>query len=316
MHRARLIAALGLVVLVVVGVSWWRLATRPRAKLFFGIDVPSGRVEELSAVQRVAGTAPTVENIFLKFDSTFSVDKLEQIRQHGMTPMISLEPWQVHDRWTGQPMPQYRLSDIAAGRYDRQLRAIARVVKDFNHPVYLRFAHEMNGNWYPWAERVNGNHPGDFVAAWRHVYPILRGGNPLVTLIWSPNALLPPDQSTPLSELFPGDRYVDAVGFTAYGHGRSASATLDPTYRALAQLSHRPMILSETGADGNGRADWINSLGNYLREHGRLAGFVWFNTSPETTGASGDYRFTADPAAAAAFARMLRRLPLLGPTSG
>ena len=39
---------------------------------------------------------------------------------------------------------------------------------------YLRPMHEMNGNWYPWAEGVNGNVAGDYVNAWRHVRAIFR----------------------------------------------------------------------------------------------------------------------------------------------
>lgn len=310
MIKTWLIVTTVLVVAALAGLIWVRHDNNRRPPLFFGIDVPSGSIDELAAVQSAAGRMPSVENIFIKLDSQFTVDKLQRIRLAGLTPMITVEPWSVTSRWTGQPMPQYRLSDLASGRYDQQLRAIAAVIRDFGHPVYLRFAHEMNADWYPWAERANGNHPGDFVAAWRHVYPILRGDNPMVSLIWSPNALLSAARSTPLAELYPGDAYVDVVGFTAYGHGRSAAETIDATYRQLSGLSRRPIILSETGADGPHRADWIGSLGDYLEDHGRIIGFVWFNTTPATTGASGDYRFTADKQSASAFRTVLRRLPL------
>ena len=29
-------------------------------------------------------------------------------------------------------------------------------------PLFVRFAHEMNGNWYPWGRGVDGNTPRDF----------------------------------------------------------------------------------------------------------------------------------------------------------
>lgn len=305
-----LIVAIVVILGLVAGALWIRRDTERRPPLFFGIDVPSGNLDELAAVRGAAGRMPSVENIFVKLDSHFTVDTLQRIRLAGLTPMITVEPWSVSSRWNGQPMPQYRLSELTDGRYDQQLRAIAAVIRDFHHPVYLRFAHEMNADWYPWAERANGNRPGDFVAAWRHVYPILRGGNPMVSLIWSPNILLSAARSAPLAELYPGDAYVDAVGLTAYGHGRSAVATIDASYRQLSKLSRRPVILSETGADGPHRADWIRSLGDYLQDHGRIIGFVWFNTTPASTGASGDYRFTADEQSASAFRAVLRRLPL------
>ncbi|MBA3865307.1 MAG: hypothetical protein H0X42_02995 [Solirubrobacterales bacterium] len=30
----------------------------------------------------------------------------------------------------------------------------------------------MNGDWFPWSESANGNQPGEYVAAWRHVHEI------------------------------------------------------------------------------------------------------------------------------------------------
>ena len=48
----------------------------------------------------------------------------------------------------------------------------ATAIRDQSWPVAIRFAHEMNGNWYPWSESRSGNRPGDYVQAWRHVHDI------------------------------------------------------------------------------------------------------------------------------------------------
>ena len=48
--------------------------------------------------------------------------------------------------------------------------------QEWGHPFFLRFDWEMNGFWFPWSEGVNGNKPGEFVAAWRHVHDIFTAG--------------------------------------------------------------------------------------------------------------------------------------------
>jgi hypothetical protein len=40
--------------------------------------------------------------------------------------------------------------------------------------LYLRFAHEMNGNWYPWSHDAV---PNDYILAWRHAHDIFSSKN-------------------------------------------------------------------------------------------------------------------------------------------
>lgn len=298
-----LIAAAAAVLVAAVVTSVVR-DTGLRPAIFYGLDVPSLDSSLIETATRETGVAPTAQNIFVKLDSaSFGLGTLQSIDSGGMVPMISLEPWAVASTWTGKPQPQYRLDVLSSGRYDSEFSHIADVIRGFGKPVYLRFAHEMNGRWYPWAESVNGNKPGDYVAAWRHVAAIFRRLSPNASLVWSPNAIHAGDAS--LAELFPGDKYVDEVGMTAYGHGGSASHTMDATYQELVRLSHRPMILTEVGVDGHKKAKWIADFGRFVASHHRIMGFVWFNTSPATTGATGDYRFDDSAADISAFTNML-----------
>ncbi|TLM74721.1 hypothetical protein FDW81_04725 [Pseudarthrobacter sp. NamB4] len=81
-----------------------------------------------------------------------------------------------------------------------------------------------NGNWYPWSEQVNGNSAGDYVAAWRHVHSVVTAaGATNVTWMWNPN--LPYWGSVPLTGLYPGAAYVDAVALDGYNWGNSASSS-------------------------------------------------------------------------------------------
>jgi putative protein kinase ArgK-like GTPase of G3E family len=74
----------------------------------------------------------------------------------------------------------------------------------------------------------------------------------------------------------------------------------------------KPVVLAETGVDGAAKTAWITAFGGWLTTHGRIVGFVWFNTTPFTSGASGDYRFDDVTANALAFRRTLAGVPLSG----
>src|SRR5205807_106268 len=91
------------------------------------------------------------------------------VSRRGSVPEITWEPW---DSWAGVRQPRYTLASIIAGRHDAYIRRSARALRAYGKPVLLRFAQEMNGTWYPWAERANGNRPGQFATAWRHVWRI------------------------------------------------------------------------------------------------------------------------------------------------
>lgn len=291
-------------------VTGHRPAVRPAAaNVFFGIDLPADTAAALSSVTRAAGEAPTVESVFVKLDSTsFTVNALQAIRSRGMTPFVTLEPWSYRDRWGQSNITQYSLRSLVAGHWDGQLRHIAGILAAYDHPVYLRFAHEMNGWWYPWAVNQNGNDATLYVQAWRHVARIVRGAaRANVSLVWSPNLLTGSSKESPISSSYPGDQWVDYMGLTAYNRTLAPSTTLTPSYNALTKVSSKPIILSETGASGAGKLGWIRAFGPYLASHRRITGFIWFNTTP-ASGASGDYRFNQTSADAQAFKVTLQSL--------
>jgi hypothetical protein len=288
-----------------------------RRKVFFGITVPQNDLAQLRQSALDAGVRPTVDNVFVKLDSmSFSRAQLAGIRAQGMQPMVSLEPWSHRSTWGDTEQPDYRLATITAGSHDAALRRIARAIAQYREPVLLRFAQEMNGWWYPWAVGRNGNRSSDYIAAWRHVHVLFQAeAASNARFLWSPNAITGSARETQLQAAYPGDEYVDLVGMTAYGHSDSPADTFDATYRRLAALTGKDIVLSETGVDGDAKASWISALGPWLAAHDRIAGFIWFNTSPASTGASGDYRFNDSPAALLAFRKMLGQLPLDAPSS-
>jgi hypothetical protein len=320
MRRTKRVTLLGVALLLVtvavaVAVPAAAAATSiaGRQPVSFGINVPGDSQVLIDQAAGAAGARPSIDNIFVKLDSSFGTATLQRIAARGMQPMVTLEPWSWRSSWGQAEQPRYQLKSITAGAYDVQLRAIATAVAGYRGQVILRYAHEMNGWWYPWSVGRNGNTAADYRAAWRHVRLVFRASGAVnAAFLWSPNALTGSGQETRLETAYPGDPYVDLIGMTAYGHGASPSATFDATYARLVALTPKPVLLSETGVDGAAKATWIAAFGTWLARHDRVAGFIWYNTTPSSTGASGDYRFDDTPANAAAFRQSLAGLRLAG----
>ena len=166
----------------------------------------------------------------------------------------------------------------------------------------LRFAQEMNGRWYPWSEVANGNHPGQYVRAWRHVHDIFTAaGAHNVQWVWSPVAI------TVHAEQYPGSAYVDWIGLSGfnggsqlhYGPWRSFEQLFGPSLKVLAAIApDKPIEISEVGtAEGGGdKATWITQMFAALARDPQIRSLVWYNLNKLS-----DWRVESSPAALAAF---------------
>jgi beta-mannanase len=275
-------------------------ATIMRGQPQFGLDVPS--LGALDRAEAAIGARAAIVGTFADWAHTpcFPRAQAEAIDRRGAVPLISWEPW---DSWRGGArQPAYALSGIAVGEHDALIDRWAAAVAEYGRPVMLRFAPEMNGDWLPWSEGVNGNQPGDYVAAWRHVRArFRRAGAGNAVWVWNPIAAY--EGSTPLRGLFPGARDVDWVAVDGYNWGdrrswgwQSYADVLAPTVRALRRLApRRPVMIAETGsAPGPRKASWVTETFDAARADG-VDALVWFEFDKET-----DWRLSASPEVAAA----------------
>ncbi|WP_238011052.1 glycosyl hydrolase [Dactylosporangium sp. AC04546] len=285
----------------------------PVGKAFFGIftDRGPGDLTDYNGFVQAAGRGPQVM-MFAQGWAThkkFDRQPFDRIVNRGMLPMLGWEPWNYRveskvDTERGT-QPEYRLAKITGGAYDAYIKSYAEGIKALGYPVALRFAHEMNGYWYPWCESANGNKRGDYVAAWKHVHDLFdAAGARNVIWVWSPNVVY--ENSTPLSQLYPGDDYVDWVGLSGYYGtvGMETYQTFEQIYRntlsELKQVSKRPIVVTEVAAtDAAGRkAEWITDLLKTLPKHPEIIGFMWYESVKET-----DWRISVSKTASAAFAQ-------------
>ena len=139
-----------------------------KGPLRFGLGTPGGPLAstELDAVAALVGEAPSIILSYKDFNQAPPIIELEAVRSLGAVTLLTWEPW----TWGGgTEQPAYSLDRIIAGDFDPYLREWGTALALWGHPVMLRFGHEMNGNWCPWSEGINGNTAGDYAAAWRHV---------------------------------------------------------------------------------------------------------------------------------------------------
>src|SRR5215216_2153892 len=232
----------------------------------------------------------------------FQTTYFTNVRNHGSIPMINWNSWRLG---SGVNQPDFQLRDVYGGRYDTYLRRWATAAKNWGHPFFLRFDHEMNGWWYPWGEGklssgaiVNGNSPGDYVKAWRHVHDIFTSvGATNVTWVWAPNHISTSTRYPALSSLYPGDAYADWTGLSVYNKyptwlgldplltGSGGITWLKNSYNMLLNIApNKPMMLAEwasieAGDGGAKKAAWIrDALTTQIPTNfPKIKAVVWFN---------------------------------------
>lgn len=270
------------------------------------VDRP-GALREWIARQRVR---PAIVGWFQQWRSgelRFRPDWARRVARQDAVPMITWEPWHAPP---GAPriaeQPDVALDRIAAGDFDGLVERWARDVAAYRGPVLIRPMHEMNGFWYPWGDAANGNGPGDYVRAWRRVHRIFaRAGAGNVSWVWSVNTLEGEGAEERIRRLYPGDRYVDWVGLSAFNWGtafewsawRDADALLGRSLDALRSYG-KPVMIAEIGTTrlgGDARA-WIADAAVRIRT-GRpeVRAVVWYD---DIDGSDLDFRLRGETAGA------------------
>lgn len=189
--------------------------------------------------------------------------------------------------------------DIAAGRQDGYLDRFARDARDSGREIYLRFGHEMNGQWMSYSAGAPDGSPAYlFVRAWRRLVDRFRAqGAGNVRFVWCPNESDFPDRpGNRLEDYWPGEDHVDIAGFDAYnwsnqepargdGSWRSFEQLVAGPYERITRLTSRPVWLGEFGTTeavsgvdpvGADKGDWFRDMFASTR-FPRLEALVYFS---------------------------------------
>ncbi|HET8815124.1 MAG TPA: glycosyl hydrolase [Solirubrobacterales bacterium] len=283
---------------------------RPHASLYWGAQIGDQMTGEAAPwdmapvhrFERIAGkglslvefSSPFAECgggscTFTKFPST----PLENVRRYGAIPVFS---WNSTASPPSVDQPAFSLGTLLSGAHDGYIRDFATKAKAWGHPFFLRFNWEMNGFWFPWSEGVNGNTPGQFVAAWRHVHDIFtQVGAHNVTWVWCPNVDLF-NSLTPLGRLYPGDAYVDWTALDGFNWGKrrgspgwqSFNQVFHRTYRRIVRKVARgkPLMLAEVASTdrGGSKPAWIKDMLMKVRhKYRKIRAVIWYDVDDRGT---------------------------------
>jgi hypothetical protein len=242
---------------------------------------------------------------------------------------ITLATWEFRQSLSGvtDPYALKPLQSIVAVQHDAYLQDFAREAAAFGQPLFLRWGHEMNGDWYQWSGMKNNGAKMDtfgdpqkpdgpelFVAAYRHIHDVFQqAGASNVLWVWCPNVVMTGTLGAEWNQLanyYPGDEYVDWLCMDGYNWGTSQDwskwQTFDEVFRATydelrAINATKPIMIGETASSDKGgdKAAWItDAFARLQQDYPQIRALTWFNVNKET-----DWRIDSSPQSLKAFAQ-------------
>lgn len=301
-------------------------------KVALGVSRWDGRdMSALDAyIASVGGRAPATWTIWSSWGSAqtraFPTAAAQGARSRGAAPMIWWQPEKPSDQ-TDCTYSNY--ANIVAGNHDQYIKAFARDAKSYKKTVLLRFAHEANAaNDFPWTVGKCGNDVPSYLAAWRHVHDIFASvGATNVKFIWSvaKRSCAVVAGCNPYLEFYPGDAYVDYMGFSAFNWGSHPGktwASMELSFRRvtqlLGQISTKPIIAAETASNSEGgdKAAWIrDGYPEVYAKFPQIVAIAYLDVDLRDAGHP-DWRLKSPPEALQAYAEVVAQSGFQGQIPG
>lgn len=250
-----------------------------------------------------------VINLFSSFDQdwgSLNIQAANIVSRHA-TPLITWMPS------TASRPGANLLAEITAGQWNSYIDGWISSLKlwqasypaDKRPTVLLRFAHEFNGNWYPWS-----NDPEGLKAAWRYLHNrFAQAGVTGVEWVWCANNVSV-DSYNDVARYYPGNDVVQWTALDGYNWGSNYSFTRwkgfaetfsVPYTKLVSTWPDKPVLLAEVasaeptdlpnptyGQDGDdsdagqSKEAWVQDM--YTRimlQYPAIRAVAWFNTNKE-----------------------------------
>ena len=246
----------------------------PASGALLGVYTPAQSESELESKESQIGRKFAIHLGYFDWSLDYTSFARTDIAA-GRIPYVTVEPWNT------------TLDAISSGSQDTTIQSRATGIKGLNGKVLLRFAHEMNGNWYPWDGFHNGasdSAPPKYIAAYRHVHDVFAAaGVTNVLWVFCPNVdSVPSDSWNQWANYYPGDTYVDWMGYDAYNWGTDTFASMTSRIYSGLAAKNKPIMLGETSTMDVEKATWINAIIPAMKsQFPMLRALVWFDINKE-----------------------------------
>lgn len=274
---------------------------------------------ELAEWQQATGIRPDMCMVFEAWCRQRTLaETFAKARSFGHDAIVvTWEPWEPTPEDGGRQL-HWSHESILSGYHDDYIDTMARAMRDSGlSQIYLRYAHEMNGSWYPWR-----HDPELYVEAWRYLRYRMRSMRAAwnVKFVWSPNADLwrtvPASWLQRLLPYWPGGDQVDYVGFTMieFGFDKHYPVQLFAERFALAREIFQERILAvEMNVARERATEWLEDLGDYIQRGDRplpLTVLSQGESRAAASGGTGDLAWSADtdPEACLAVKRLVQAI--------
>ncbi len=217
----------------------------------------------------------------------------------------------------------------ATGAYDERWRTmltnLSRARAGRSGTLFLRFAHELNGDWYPWS--VTAAEASDFKEAWSRFRSIQVETLPQAQLVFCVNAETSGALGLDWRDAFPGRDLVDVMAVDYYNQFpfvddtagfRTALGAVDQwgaprgleRHREFARSVGLPFAIPEWSSNA-GQGDspaFVRGFKAWLDEHaGTAPGEVLYEIQFNVAGYDGDFQLhpdTSQPRAASTYTQL------------
>lgn len=247
--------------------------------------------EDIEGFEAQYGKKPYLVMVFVDWGRFVDERVIKDIYSEDCILYVTWEPWQAAKR------EGINYDEILFGRYDRYIKSFANRLKAIKKEVFLRFGHEMNGDWYPWSGIKIGEEKSK--AIYRYVKDIFdANGADNVKWVFSVNWQDVPKEND-YRLYYPGEDYVDYIGIDGYNWGNTQSWSkwmsfkniFLKRYKEVSARFKKPVLISEfsSTSSGGNKARWIRRAMKAIKRMQNIKAFVLFNVDKET-----DWSFPAD----------------------
>jgi mannan endo-1,4-beta-mannosidase len=272
-----------LIIFLLLTVIWF-ISPRKEGCLTGAFLADKPKAEDILKFNSVFGKKPYLVMVFTDWGNFVDEDILNGIYEKGCALFVTWEPWNAYTK------ESIDYDALLKGSYDKYISDFALSLKKKGKIFFIRFGHEVNGDWYPWSGRKIGK--DKYIAICRYVKGIF-DKNQIDNARWvfSVNWEDVPEEKNYFLDYYPGDDYVDFIGIDGYNWGNTRSWSRWMSFRDIfdkrikdirANLS-KEIIISEfsSASKGGDKLIWIKKALDYIKSEKAIRGFVLFNIDKE-----------------------------------